>query len=556
MSITRDQKGDDTSQKSQEWDLDQYPDVVDHGWADLKKKDLVDMLEDDVYGLYGLLSVCDVKILEDDPQIKTACLTLTATPKIFINRKFLAKFCPTRHYIFMVLMHELYHKILNHAEVFKRADETEKALANIATDAFINALLYQLYPDDKYSGFFRDFYNQLIEEQKEKDPSYNGMVHSLLKSKSTFPEYRVRTFYGQLYSPFGQDLDSIFKMLKENVPIQYIQQAGGQGIGDHSGEGGEIHDHLKKEVSKVVKKAHEKLKGNAKQYNDMIEARKKAEEEAKKKKEKEEGKGEGKGKEKEKDTHFADQDVDDMKKSQSWDPNSTAFCKYMGEVVDAFENHDKNLHSCMIKLATRSVKSKVVVSVKKMFPSIPLYTVKPNYKKKSAVICHYLNKYKPFHVNPVVPQDFGACHVYVDVSGSMGRFVDEIYSILCNRNICDLLHEKIHLFSTKIEDITKKELKARVIDTSFGTDFDAIAEHIIKNDIKRALIFTDGYADLDPELAAEVKKRKTQIITVFTPDRSDNNPLWAISKECYTFEQDLSLGKDSMEGKGKGWKAS
>jgi predicted metal-dependent peptidase len=540
LSITKDAKGDEKQEA--EWDLDAYPDVAD--WSDLKKKDLIDMLETDTFGLFGILSVCDVKILEDDPQIKTACLTLTATPKIFINRKFLNKFCPTKNYIFMILMHELYHKILNHAAIFKSADDTRKALANLATDTFINALLFQLYPEDKFSGFFRDFYNNQIDEQKAKDPSYTGHPYTFLKSRSSINEYRIRTFYNQLYTPFGQSLDDIFKILEETVPIKYIQQAGGKGIGDHSGENGEIHDHLRKEITKHVKKAHKTLKDRAEEHKRMEDARKKAEEEAKAKKE---GKGKEKSdKPKKKDTHYADQDVDNMEKSQDWDANSTAFCRYMGGVIDAFEGKDKSLNSSMIKMATRSIKSRVITAAKNMFPVVPLMTVRPNMMNKSSMVAHHLGKYKPFHKNKVIPRDFGACHVYIDVSGSMGRFVDEIYTILCNKALHDLLHEKIHLFSTKIEDITKKELKARVIDTSFGTDFDAIAEHMVKNDVKRAIIFTDGYADLSDKWVHELKKRKTQIITVFTPDRSATNPLWAISKECYTFEQNMKVSKDEM----------
>jgi predicted metal-dependent peptidase len=541
MSITRDEKGNDTNKENKEWNLDQYPDVAD--WSNFKKKDLIDLLEGDVFGLYGLLSVCDVKILEDDPEIKTACLTLTATPKIFINRKFLNKFCPTSHYLFILLMHEMYHKILNHAAVFKKAEGVDKALANLATDAFINALLFQLYPEDKYAGFFRDFYNQLTKEKQDEDPTFTGHPYTFLKSRSSISDYRQRMFYQQLYSPYGQDLDSIFKILRETTPVQYVQQCGESGMGDHSGEGGEIHDHLRKEISKIVKKAHKSLQDKAKRHKEMEEARKKAEEEAKRKKEEKEGNR--KGKEKKKDTHYADQNVDEMEKTQSWDPNSTAFCKYIGGVIEALDQKDKSLTSSMIKMSTRSVKSKVAVSVKKMFPVVPFQTVKPNYKKKSAIICHYLNKYKPFHENPVKPVDYGACHVYVDVSGSMGRYVDEIYSILCNRSICDLLHEKIHLFSTKIEDITKKELKARVIDTSFGTDFDCIFEHMLKNDVRRALIFTDGYAnEVNKDLQDKMKQKKIQIIGVFTPDRQDNNPIWKLAKENYTFQEDMSVAKD------------
>lgn len=562
MSITR-EKNDNTEQQNKEWDLDQYPDIAD--WSKLKKKDLIDMLEDDIFGLYGILSICDVIILEDDPQIKTACVTLTASPKIFINRKFLNKFCATPYQLLMILMHELYHKIFNHASLFRTSKEEDKPYLNVATDAFINALLYQLYPEEKYATFFRSFYDQLIDERKKEDPSFKGHPFHLLKSRSNISEFRIRMFYEQLYSPFGQDIDSIIQIVKETCPAKHVQYV--KGIGDHSGQGGAVHEHLRKEISKIAKRAQKTLNDQAEEYNRMLEARKKAEEERKKAEEEAKGKGKGnktgKDKEKGKDGKGFDGDFDpdEREKTQSFCPESTAFCRYVGSVVEYFNKKDQNLQSSMIKMAKQSIESKIIIKTKNMFPSIPGMTVQPNFKDKGALVARHLGKYKPFYKNKLLPQDFGLCHVYIDVSGSMGHYIENIYTVLSSRTLHALLWPKIHLFSTHVEDITKKQLKEKVIDSSFGTDFDLIFEHMDKNNVKKALIFTDGYGAINQSSLDIIKKKKIRIVSVFTPDRSPSNPFVPISETSFTFNDKMAVDKDNMEeeiksGKGKskyGW---
>jgi len=551
MSFTTDK---DEKKNQDEFNLDDYPDVAD--WSQLKKKDLIDLLENDVFGLYGLMSVCDVVILEDDPDIKTACLTLTASPKIYFNRKFLQKFCHTKNHIFMVLMHELYHKILNHAALFKTTKKEDQGLLNIATDAFINSLLYQLYSDEKYATFFRDFYNILISEKQSKDPSFKGHPLHMLKNRSEkqIADFRTRTFYGQLYSPFGQDIDSLIAFMRDTVPKQYVQYASEHGIGDHSGQTGEIHEHLRKEITKIAKAAQKTLTDQAEEYHEMLEARKRAEEEAKKRKEEKEGKGkdgkdkkDGKAEGKGNKSHAGDFDPDERKKAQAFNPESSAFCRYVGGIIEYLEKKDKELQSAMIKMAKQSVESKVIIKTKSMFPAIPAYTVRPNFKDKGGLVAHHMGRYKPFYKNPLLPKDFGLVHVYIDVSGSMGHYVDNIYTVLSSRALHDLLWPQIHLFSTHIEDITKKQLREKVIDTSFGTDFSLIFEHMGKNQVKKALIFTDGYGEISKNAQDIIKKNKIRCITVFTPDRSPSNPFIDVSEETYTFTRDMKVKEDNWE---------
>jgi hypothetical protein len=55
------------------------------------------------------------------------------------------------------------------------------------------------------------------------------------------------------------------------------------------------------------------------------------------------------------------------------------------------------------------------------------------------------------------------------------------------------VHPTVHLFSTKISDISLDELRRGVCRTTGGTDIACVAEHMSANRVRRALIVTDGW---------------------------------------------------------------
>lgn len=547
MSTENELPKDSAGNQPKGFDLDAFPDVSDIG-TNLRKKDIIDIASTDVYGLYGLLNICNIHIVEDDPVIKTACITLNHNPEVFINAKFVNKFCKTNHHVLMIILHELLHKTLNHQNLFKsgQAKGLSPQLLNIAADAYINALLYQLYPSEKHYSFFKNLYETLGNHQRQTDPSFNGIPFKFLHAKARFDDIRHRYFYEGLYSPYGQDIDTIIKVIKESVPQQQVSENGDKVVGDHSGEGSALDEAARKAVSKILKKQQKTLEDKAEEYKKLLEARKKAEEEAKKKeakgkKSKKEGSEEGKA-------CRGENDPENREKTQDFSPTSSAFTKYISAAVELMEKQDSDVGSQLIKMAKQSTTSKVIVAGKRMFPKIPLYTPKPNFKQKARVISHVMGRYRPYDKNPVKPVDFGRCHCYIDVSGSMGTYVDDIYKIL--QGLREVLADKIHLFSTEIRDITRAEFCQSVVETTWGTDFNVIFEHALQNKIDKMIIFTDGYADLDKKWIQKAKQMRMQIITVFTPDRSDNNPLisYGICKETYTFNEKMGLSKDSVEG--------
>lgn len=82
-------------------------------------------------------------------------------------------------------------------------------------------------------------------------------------------------------------------------------------------------------------------------------------------------------------------------------------------------------------------------------------------------------------------------HVYLDVSGSMNTIKDALYGAVldCRGDV----HPAVHLFSTKVAEVSLAELARGVCRSTGGTDIVCVAKHIAANHIRRALIVTDGY---------------------------------------------------------------
>jgi hypothetical protein len=82
-------------------------------------------------------------------------------------------------------------------------------------------------------------------------------------------------------------------------------------------------------------------------------------------------------------------------------------------------------------------------------------------------------------------------HVYADVSGSMSGFKDALYGAILDSQ--EFVHPVLHLFSTKVSDISLSELRQGRVRSTGGTDIACVARHMAKNGVRRACILTDGW---------------------------------------------------------------
>ena len=82
-------------------------------------------------------------------------------------------------------------------------------------------------------------------------------------------------------------------------------------------------------------------------------------------------------------------------------------------------------------------------------------------------------------------------HVYLDVSGSMGTVIASVYGAVLDS--LEFVHNRIHLFSTEVEDISLRQLTHGVCESTGGTSIACVAGHIREHRVRQAVILTDGF---------------------------------------------------------------
>lgn len=88
-------------------------------------------------------------------------------------------------------------------------------------------------------------------------------------------------------------------------------------------------------------------------------------------------------------------------------------------------------------------------------------------------------------------------HVYLDVSGSMERYLPLVYAAL--RPLTAHVHPEVHLFSTCIADVDLPGLRRGVRVGTGGTDVAPVTRHMLDKRVKRALFITDGWVGTVPD---------------------------------------------------------
>ncbi len=110
--------------------------------------------------------------------------------------------------------------------------------------------------------------------------------------------------------------------------------------------------------------------------------------------------------------------------------------------------------------------------------------------------------------------------VYLDVSGSVEDDLPKILGILGNMQ-AEI--EKVFTFSNDVAEVSLKSLaKGEGIRTTYGTDFDCVATSILERGYPKAVVVTDGYADMTEEHMEALKKRKVSILTIIFGDGDED----------------------------------
>jgi hypothetical protein len=126
-------------------------------------------------------------------------------------------------------------------------------------------------------------------------------------------------------------------------------------------------------------------------------------------------------------------------------------------------------------------------------------------------------------------------HVYLDVSGSMDEVKGPLYGAVLD---CEaLVQPTVHLFSTKVADISLAELRRGVCKTTGGTSITCVANHMAANRVRRALLITDGYVGM-PRGAHHKTLDGAKLAVAYLGSNTSETDLKAVANHTAT----LSIG--------------
>ena len=120
----------------------------------------------------------------------------------------------------------------------------------------------------------------------------------------------------------------------------------------------------------------------------------------------------------------------------------------------------------------------------------------------------------------------GAAHVYLDVSGSMDPWLEDLYGALgaLRRHIA----RDVHLFSTRVETVPLRALLEGRRPTTGGTELACALDHALARRARRVLVVTDGYVGTpSAEIVRSVERAGLEVRALLTPGgwRRDLVPL-------------------------------
>ncbi|MCB9451570.1 MAG: VWA domain-containing protein [Anaerolineaceae bacterium] len=416
-----------------------------------------------------LETFCKMAGIKVSSRVPTAAVECVRRPHLLINPEFAAKHCARDEHLFLLVMHELWHVILAHTRLYPRVTPAH----NIAFDAIINAGLARQYKTPEYRGFF-----------EELNPA-DKFPHILLRPPVGWPDdphypedigpAGTRRILERLYPPPGEDApplpfyDEIFRLL-----FEYAKENGWVWVegdpfllGDHDDPEAEeqaLDDSVFGEAIRQVSGSMPPLPLG--------------------------GRGQG-GR--------------DGERQVQIDPTTEQVRRVFSNVLRRCLGPRRGKHR-------RRVKSLV--------PGIGGASVLPNPRDRLAPARRCLGVpntiwNQPGKVKARVPETPAKAHVYLDVSGSMGRVLPHLLSLITPYVVGG--QAEVYQFSTRVRDLSLADLRQGKVRTTGGTNINCVLQHIVETEtrLNRVLILTDGAVGAPHyDLVEQVRARNMRICVV------------------------------------------
>lgn len=400
-------------------------------------------------GSYSLVAMLRILDIVETTAVPTAAVECVAQPRLLVNPEFVARHAATPEKLLVLVMHELHHVLLGHTTLFPRITRVQ----NFVFDAVVNGLVCRMFPRPEHTAFFRDYYSpDLFPECLLAPPPGwpNGTVRMApgVRRLHARQAKRVHEVHVALYSQTGASYQEVHDLLPKLLLKPGRGKTSGTDLladlpllGNHAPE--DASGHTLEKSSPVLFDLVREVVEQWPQPPTPIKGRSLA-------------------------------DLLPPTLLQVRKPNQRARLRSLIRRVAEARNH-----GCLPRLATTPAVFQSAVPrlgrrsivLRALGATTLLHDAESGVRRRTAK---------------------GALvHVYVDVSGSMDSVLPELYGAVVECQ--ELLHPKVHLFSTMVVDITREQLRAGVRKSTFGTSIDCVAEHMAKNRVRRALLVTDGF---------------------------------------------------------------
>ena len=392
------------------------------------------------YCLPALMRVLDVV---ESTAVETACVQCTARPRMFINPKFVEEHAGTPEKLLMLVLHELHHVMLGHTRLFPRVTQ----LDNLVFDAVINAMLCRMLPGIQYTAMFRDYYDEaafpacFLRPPVDWQPTDTPANVRLPRALQGTDMRGLAALYRELYGGRGatyDELRSAFSSFATIVPFSLPQL-----LGDHGPEGdGSSSDGALEHRSPLL--------------------------------------------------------IEELRRiTEVWPtpPNPTKGRSLSELLRDSVKKPARSNRSRLVELL-RAVGAlegvgriphvhRDVIGVVSPIPQSDRRTLVQRALGARPMLFH-----REVNVRRVRMQGTKV-HIYLDVSGSVRNMTGALYGavLACQ----EFVHPVVHLFSTKVADVTLAALRRGVCESTGGTSIDCVTQHMRDNRVKRAAIITDGF---------------------------------------------------------------
>jgi hypothetical protein len=428
-----------------------------------------------------LLQLLD--IVESD-RTPTACVECSAQPRLYLNPAFVAEYCRRDEHLFLLILHELYHVILGHTQLFARLTP----LHNLALDAVINSLLAHQFPAQFYLDFFQGLnkWETFPSRLLRPPPGWPACPAPLPADATKAERKAIELLYGNdhnavtYYDVFQALLETLAARTSSGAMEDYIL------LGDHSGKDGagggdaSLDPVMKQVFRRIVEKWPPPPTPIA-------------------------GRDEG-------------TDPEDFLIPQAEAPHAP-FARALRRLL----RRAGILH----RYSKAARRSRGVQLQRREFQ-----TVLPDLRDRRAPALERLWGRRPLffqgeHVQPklvATPRD--VAHVYLDISGSMTDCLPVLGAALWkphrDREV------RLYAFSTIVDEAhPRKPLDRQKLKNTGGTDINCVLAHLValprRTTPKRVVVLTDGYTGQPRgDLAKELQTRNVSFfVGLVGPGTSD-----------------------------------